>query len=470
MSLLGPDYVLALDSANPGSGPVSTATVIAPDTRSETYMSMGDSVHSKMDNNFIPTINAQNESSQQYVNDKYVNFTGREQINPTVVEQVALKGDNVWNNLSINDAKTTTNETTLYSYSGNAEREDLGSNWWRYSDSPKITTNETTLYSYSGNAEREDLGSNWWRYSDSPKITTNETTLYSYSGNAEREDLGSNWWRYSDSPKITTNETTLYSYSGDVAPVTVINPENRELYTGDGHTSGVTNWGQKGITLVEDYVPGPNGSVNIQLDADEKIGYTLLKDDQDTISSAGSGTYLQATPNATHYQQIDKDLIGEVIFPPNKNIGIDDRQVSNYVINNLTENPLSVYRNKQSNDNKIPSFFVNTNPTHFNSINQNAVEYSKLNEYTPDVGVVNIFEDNKYNPNEIIVMNTNAQENNNIENPMLFQNKVPNNKNSYLGKAYSGNANNSGILLDSDSYESSKYIHRFEKTGCLKTC
>ena len=437
MSLLGPNYVLELDSANPGSGPIATATSIAPDVRGDTYMSMDNNIRSKMDNNFIPTINAQNESSQQYVNDKYVNFTGREQISPTVVEQVGLKGDIVWENLSINDAKT--------------------------------TTNETTNFSYSGNAEREEIGSNWWRYSDAPKTTTNETTNFSYSGNAEREESGSNWWRYSDAPKTTTNETTLYSYSGDAAPVSSFNPTNRDEFDGDGYTSGVTNWGQGGITLVEDYVPGPNGSVNIQLDPDEKIGYTLLKDDSDSIHATGSGTYSQVTPNATHYQQIDKSLIGELMTPANKNIGIDDRQVSNYVINNLTENPLSIYRTKEHNNSKIPSFFVSSNPTQFNSINQNTVEYSKLKKYNPPVDNINVYDNNLYNGNSSIVMNTYGQENNNIENPMLFQSKSVNNNNSYLGKAYSGNAVNSGVLLDSDFAESSRYLNRFEKGSCLKT-
>ena len=46
MSLLGPNYQISLDSANPGSGPVATATVIAPDVRTKTYMSMANNIRS----------------------------------------------------------------------------------------------------------------------------------------------------------------------------------------------------------------------------------------------------------------------------------------------------------------------------------------------------------------------------------------------------------------------------------------
>ena len=72
-----------------------------------------------------------------------------------------------------------------------------------------------------------------WRYEDGPKVTTNETTNYSYAGNAQREHDGSNYWRYKDAPKVTTNETTLYSYSGDAAgTVSSHNQTNRVQFTG----------------------------------------------------------------------------------------------------------------------------------------------------------------------------------------------------------------------------------------------
>ena len=147
------DRILVLDSAIPGSGPISPVIDQQLSPRSETYLTLDTNIRNKVDNNFIPIINAQNESSQQYVNDKYVNFTGREQITPTVVQQINLKGSDQFNNLSILDARTTTNQTTHYSYAGNAQREHDGTNFYRYEDNPRTTTNQTTQYSYAGNPD-----------------------------------------------------------------------------------------------------------------------------------------------------------------------------------------------------------------------------------------------------------------------------------------------------------------------------
>ena len=174
--------VLTLDQATPGTGPIAPTMDIKLSPRSETYLTLDHNIRSKVDNNFIPVINAQSENSQQYVNDKYVNFTGREQIAPTIVEQTNLKGHDEFHNLSINDARVTTKQTTDFSYAGNAAREHDGSNWWRYEDGPKVTTNQTTNFSYAGNAVREHDGTNWWRYEDTPKVTTKQTTDFSYSG------------------------------------------------------------------------------------------------------------------------------------------------------------------------------------------------------------------------------------------------------------------------------------------------
>ena len=477
MSLLGPNYKINLDASNPGSGPVATATTIAPDVRAKTYMSMDNNIRSKVDDNSKPIINGHRKDAQQYVNNKYVNYTGREQINPTNVQQLALKGNEQWHNLSFNDSdgyraaktttnettnfsyagnaeredtggnwwrytdspKTTTNETTNFSYAGNAEREEIGGNWWRYSDNPKTTTNETTNFSYAGNAEREETGGNWWRYTDSPKTTTNETTNFSYAGNAEREEIGGNWWRYTDSPKTTINETTQFSYAGDIAPVSVHQQSNRQKYTGDGITSGVTKWSQKALTLVEEYFPSPNGHMNIQQNAKDKIGKSLLKDD---FNNNGANTIVQSLPDGTKYQQIDKNNIGKITYSHNKYVDIDDRQVENYVVDNLTKNPLSVFRNAKANKDEIPTFFVSSNQDIYNSIKEDEIPSCEIE---------------KDNSNTVIAMN---KTNKNIENPLLYQKRIPNNKMKINGKAYLGKVNNSEIMLDNDSKNSSRYLNR----------
>ena len=382
MSLLGPNYQISLDSANPGSGPVATATVIAPDVRTKTYMSMDNNIRSKVDDNSTPVINLNRQDAQQYVNNKYVNFTDREQINPTVVQQTNLKGNEQWNNLSYND-----------------------------SDGYRAA-----------------------------KTTTNETTNFSYAGNAEREDSGGNWWRYADAPKTTINETTNFSYAGDVAPATVYNQSNRTIYTGNGVTSGVTKWSQKALTLVEDYYPGADGHMNIQQNANSKIGKSKFKDD---FNNSGNSTIYQAIPDGSKYQQTDKNNIGKITNSHNKYYVIDDRQVENYVVNNLTENPLSIYRETKSNNNKIPTFFVSSNQDKYNSISDGDIKSCEL--------------ENTNNANTVIAMNKTDK---NIENPLLYKQKMPNNEIKYNGKGYSDNIKDSDILFDDNSYNSSRYLHR----------
>ena len=382
MSLLGPNYQISLDSANPGSGPVATATVIAPDVRTKTYMSMDNNIRSKVDDNSTPVINLNRQDAQQYVNNKYVNFTDREQINPTVVQQINLKGNEQWNNLSYND-----------------------------SDGYRAA-----------------------------KTTTNETTNFSYAGNAEKEDAGGNWWRYTDAPKTTINETTNFSYAGDVAPATVYNQSNRTIYTGNGVTSGVTKWSQKALTLVEDYYPGADGHMNIQQNANSKIGKSKFKDD---FNNSGNSTIYQAIPDGSKYQQTDKNNIGKITNSHNKYYVIDDRQVENYVVNNLTENPLSIYRETKSNNNKIPTFFVSSNQDKYNSISDGDIKSCEL--------------ENTNNANTVIAMNKTDK---NIENPLLYKQKMPNNEIKYNGKGYSDNIKDSDILFDDNSYNSSRYLHR----------
>ena len=552
------DRVLSLDQATPGTGPLNSNIDFKLSPRAETFLNIDNNIRSKVDNNFIPTINGQDQSSQQYINTSYVNFTGREQISPTVVEQISLKGHEEWHNLSINKARTTTNETTNYSYAGNPERETKGYNWWRYSDTPKTTTNETTNYSYAGNPDRESEGNNWWRYADTPKTTTNETTNYSYAGNPERETEGNNWWRYADSPKTTTNETTNYSYAGNPeretdgtnwwryadSPKTTTNettqfsyagnPEretdgtnwwryadnprtttnettqfsyagnaqresdglmNRTQYTGievdttdsNGNikkvklaTAGVTNWGQGDMTLIEDYVPGPNGSTNIRQDADDIIGWTQMTSDWDSVNASGPGTIDQALPTATYFQQVSPDFIGDIMYPPNLEMGENNRQTAGYLVENLTKNGLSIYqdhdlRNSNSCE-TIPSFFVDSNAQDYSGILRKPLEYTEIKprEKTQlEHGLEDVFEFNKYNFNEIKLFNTYASpDNSTYENPLLFGNNISldSNKNplllgNYLGKGYTNSALCSNvieppILLDTDSKQSSRFTNR----------
>jgi hypothetical protein len=458
------DRVLSLDQATPGTGPIAPAIDVKLSPRDETYLSLDHNIRSKVDNNFTPIINSQDVSSQQYVNDKYVNFTGREQINPTVVEQTNLKGHDEFHNLSINDARVTTNQTTHYSYAGNAQREHDGSNWWRYEDAPKVTTNQTTNYSYAGNAQREHDGSNYWRYKDAPRVTTNQTTLYSYSGDAA-------------GTVSSHNQTNRVQFTGTTYYYTDENGEVKAMKTTD---SGVTNWGQKGETLVEGYVPGSNGNMNIQLDPDEKQGYTELRSDWFDINTSGAGSYEQAIPNAERFQQVSTKLIGDVLFNPNRVESEDNRQTANYLITNLQQNDFSIYQRPhlRGSENFTTTFNIDSNAQDYSGISTQTVPYKELEKQKLNFGERAVFTDDEkvYNPNNVIVYNTYGQLDSNIENPFLFQTKKPQNAAVFMGKGYSGSAIKANekynnpyprILLDTDSKLSSQYLDMFSPNGCL---
>jgi hypothetical protein len=452
--------VLTLDQATPGTGPIGPAIDLRLSPRSETYLTLDHNIRTKTDNGFLPIINAQDESSQQYVNDKHVNFTGREQIMPTIVEQTNLRGHDEFHNLSIDDARVTTNQTTLYSYSGNAQREHDGSNWWRYEDNPRVTTNQTTNFSYSGNAQREHDGNNWWRYEDDPRVTTNQTTLYSYAGNVNGNSTSHNQVN-------RTQFTGTTDYYVD---------ENGNVCEYRSANSGVTNWGQGDATLVQDYFPGSNGVTNIQLDPDEKIGFTHLNADWMDINVNGTSSFVQAVPSAERFQQVSQELIGEVMASPNAVESVDNRQTAHYLITNLQKNDFSIFQRPElrNQHQKELNFNINSNAQDHSGISTQSVKLERLPKHQLQHGEQNVFTPNLYNPNSVLVHNTNGQSDSTIENPFLFQHRKPDNSAVFMGKGYPGNAidanrrgNNERILLDTDSLLSSQYLNFFSPDGCL---
>lgn len=458
--------ILTLNTSSPGAGPVAPVLDKRVTVRDKSYLNIDDNINTKNDDNSLPIINAQKENSQVYINNAYVNFTGREQASQTVVQQTNLKGHELWQNLSVFNARTTTNETTHYSYSGNPENQNQGQNFYRYDDKPRTTTNETTNYSYSGNPENQNQGQNFYRYDDKPRTTTNETTLYSYAGDPNG-NINSH------------NQMNRNQYTGDY----IYDQKTGNYY--NAGTAGVTKWSSKSDTLIKDYIPGANGSVNYQQDAADKIGSTLLRPDNDSVAVNGPGSINQATPNGTRFNQVDKAFIGEQRINPNKIFGEDTRQIANYQITALKENGLSIYRNIENTEGKnstVPTFFIDQNKQNYSDFSRKTEKRQKdiINRKDKDYSNYQFGEysttsnnTNDINQNANKVFNTYNQINDNIENPLLFTQKSNNKTNKsfkqenlpnsiiypglgYSGTAVSANKNGDGLYLD---YQVVDYNH-----------
>lgn len=172
-----------------GTGPLG-AQIPLGGQRSETYMSQDNNIRSKSDCNSWPIGGGAAPNRGEFgqgniLSNWYVNETDRGTVNPQNVMQLNLSA------------------------------EKQGSTFYSYTDEPKSTTKETTQFSYAGNAERSSDGQTFYTFVDQPKTRTSETTMFSYAGNAVREGDGKKFWTYEDQPPTTTKETTQFSYTGD---------------------------------------------------------------------------------------------------------------------------------------------------------------------------------------------------------------------------------------------------------------
>jgi hypothetical protein len=160
-------------------------------------------------NTNIGITGAQQKANYIFSNEMILPTTIRETTTHNMI--LGAKGENnVGSTQYIDNAKTTTKETTL-SYKGGFANptEKIGAN--QFTDSAKTTTKETTLAYKGGFANpTEKIGAN--QFTDSAKTTTKETTL-AYKGGFTNptEKIGAN--QFTDSAKTTTKETTL-AYKG----------------------------------------------------------------------------------------------------------------------------------------------------------------------------------------------------------------------------------------------------------------
>ena len=187
-----------------GQGPLGARISQTP-ARSETWMNIDNNIRSKSDCKSQPIGNPQKSSSGQgnIMANYYVNETQRGTVNPQNVMQLNLTA------------------------------EKQGSAFVMFDDEMKSTTKETTQYSYSGNIDSvSSQGQKIYTYIDEPSTTRAEMLEYSYASNPARPDQApTNSWKYIDTLPTTNKETTQFSYSGDLLSI-IPGEMSRFQYTG----------------------------------------------------------------------------------------------------------------------------------------------------------------------------------------------------------------------------------------------
>ena len=471
--------------------------------RAPTFMSQDNNIRSVDDCNSQPIGNPQRAGAGpgHMMTNYYVNETDRGSINPTMVEQVNLRGNPRWNNLSYRDgARTTMKETNEFSYQGNPNIDDKAPKFYTYKDVPKVTMKETNEFSYNSNPSKPDQAPKFYTYKDVPKVTMKETNEFSYNSNPNRPeqapkfytyadkprptikqsvnytyhsnptrpDQAPRFYTYKDAPKPTVKQSTEYSYAGNLVSKDNLAETSRYQFTGPTsekfanidfnklrgpdspfnaqlveRKGGADTFTIRGTTLVTDYFPGA-GRSNIQQDPE----YLLGKVDFGTFGSdqnyTGPGTLDQALPDGSRMQ--NTRIMPTPHAAPNKLFGMDDRQLASYQVEHLKDNPLSIYTTNPNGE--IPGFFANQQPDDFSPlVNASDNETKEIldsqpNPDFPKGGIGGLDAVNIYPPNaDVLEINKENNPNMNIVGNLSLDSKLDFNRMIGQGSSRSVNSN-----------------------------
>lgn len=342
-------------------------------------------------------------------NGYYVNLTDRGNANPFVINASGTaSGAQHWSpNSYQQDPRTTRKETMEFSYQGNLSSATGAHTQNTWQDSQKVTKRETTEFSYQGNASiGGGIGAhtqNTWQ--DDQKVTKKETTSFSHNGN-----LSGN-----------TNFTNRFMFEGDstIEHYTHIIPDIEEAKPKKFRKGGMTSNNLRDSANVTGYFPGA-GRQNIIPDAmpgNEKsissIGSVRYNGIGESIS--GPGTLLSSNVQigggtGVQVSAPNEGNQGKVQMNDKREHYVDYRHTDPFVIENLRNNPLSVYAVGNAKTAEIPQFFVDSKPTNFNTyISENTPNLSEdtvqeLIDGSPQVNILNLdnnpFMGSTHRPNE----------------------------------------------------------------------
>lgn len=139
---------------------------------------------------------------------------------------------------------------------------------------------------------------------------------------------------------------------------------------------GYNNYSLRSATLVEGYVPGPMRQ-NILMDPSLALGAFTPNSLTAVPYYNGPGTLNQALPDAARFQS--KYIFAEPSTNPFRQFGEDSRQIETYLVEQLTNNPLSQYTSNPGGE--IPGFNCNSNPSDYSRIvNKRNKEYKNYFE------------------------------------------------------------------------------------------
>jgi hypothetical protein len=219
---------------------------------------------------------------------------------------------------------------------------------------------------------------------------------------------------------------------------------------------GVDTFSLRGTTLVEGYFPGPMRQ-NFRQDPIYMIGQVDFGTFGNDQNYNGPGTLMQALPDASRYQY--RQIFAKPRPTINKEVGIDDRQIASYQVEQLNNNPLSQYTTNPNAP--IPGFFYDSQPETFqtmtNERSNQTEKWFKEIEMKPNnwsdasqipgrsagsaINVYEQYQGQQVNPNAAIVFNMSLNTEEEF-NPLISSGSsrsVATSQPDFTGKGYSGN-------------------------------